>query len=89
MAFFGLGVRNLGSSPDIVSEVQTIPANAAIALLGGFALTGFIDIEKEIFFRDRFGVLHTFFLEKKLPFQVLVLDVDPTEEESASKAPAE
>jgi hypothetical protein len=89
MAVTLLTARNLANSPDIVSEVQTIPANPAIALLGGFALTGFIDIEKEIFFRDSANVLHTFFLEKKLPFQVLVLDVDPTEEESASKAPAE
>jgi hypothetical protein len=40
MAITNLNVTNLGSSPDIVSEVQSISANRAVALLGRFELAG-------------------------------------------------
>jgi hypothetical protein len=87
MAVNGLIVRHLDTRID--SSVQVIAPNDDIALLGGFALTGFIDVEKEIRFVQPLPgegrLQHTWFLEKKLPFQVLVLDADPPEEE----APAE
>jgi hypothetical protein len=52
------------ASVKIISEDQTF----CIGKLPGTAITGFIDVEKFITL-DK----HTFFLEKKLPFQILII----------------
>jgi hypothetical protein len=46
-------------------------------VIGGFEVTGFIEVEKTISFVNSFGVPRTLFLEKKLPFQTFLLDIDP------------
>jgi hypothetical protein len=56
----------------IVDQANILPANG---LLGGTALTGFIDIEKLIHIKNCEKPL-TLFLEKKLPFSVVVLSLD-------------
>jgi hypothetical protein len=48
----------------ISSEEQTFK----VGKFFGTAITGFIDVEKFITFGK-----HTFFLEKKLPFQILII----------------
>jgi hypothetical protein len=52
------------ASVKIISEDQKF----TIGKLPGTAITGFIDVEKFITL-DK----HTFFLEKKLPFQILII----------------
>lgn len=48
----------------IVSEEQTF----SVGKLPGTAITGFIDVEKFVtLYKD------TFFIEKKLPFQILII----------------
>lgn len=55
-------------SIQIESNVTTVP--------GGFALTGFVDVEKLLNITCN-NIITTFFLEKKLPFQVLFMQVCP------------
>ncbi len=50
--------------PEIISNLQTLP--------NGFALTGWIDIEKTFTCGNT-----TYFLEKKLPYQIIWLQVCP------------
>ncbi len=51
---------------EVVTEEITIPSSDGVR--GGIAVTGFFDVEKIICIRGK-----TFFLEKKLPFQILLL----------------
>ena len=46
-------------------------------ILGGLAITGFVEVEKTLSFTNSAGAARTVFLEKKLPFQILLLDLDP------------
>jgi len=56
--------RIIDSSVKLISEEQKF----LVGCLPGTAITGFIDVEKFLAF-DK----HTFFLEKKLPFQILII----------------
>lgn len=62
-------LENKVSEPTIKisSEEQTFK----VGKLPGTAITGFIDVEKFITIGK-----HTFFLEKKLPFQILIISSD-------------
>lgn len=46
-------------------------------ITGGLAITGFVEVEKTLSFTNSAGLARTVFLEKKLPFQILLLDLDP------------
>lgn len=61
-------VRILDMKRDVVSNVQEIPRSPGIC--GGFAITGFLDVEKFICVGR-----HKLFIEKKLPFQIVILTV--------------
>lgn len=60
--------RIIDSSVKIVSEDQKF----SVGRLPGTAITGFIDVEKFLAFDKQ-----TFFLEKKLPFQILIISSSP------------
>lgn len=62
--------------PDI-STLPSITNGTITDVVGGFEVTGFVDVEKLISFTDVTGAVRTLFLEKKLPYQILVLDIDP------------
>ena len=54
---------------EVVEHCQSIPESEGIE--GGVVCTGFLDVEKLI------GVHHhTFFLEKKLPFQIVIITLE-------------
>ncbi|KYO66664.1 hypothetical protein [Thermovenabulum gondwanense] len=63
-------------SKQIIENATPIPCSEGI--LGGVAVTGFIDVEKIIKicgYKTKF-----FFLEKKLPFSYVLLNLDPLRE---------
>lgn len=60
----------------IIKNATTIPCSEGE--LGGIAVTGFIDVEKLIKvcgYKTKF-----YFLEKKLPFSYVLLNLDPVRE---------
>jgi len=61
-------------SKEIISNVIDIPCSEGIH--GGFAITGFIDVEKLIKINKHECCSKVLFLEKKLPFSVVVLTLD-------------
>jgi hypothetical protein len=61
----------------IIGPVVTPFPAIGTDVIGGFEVTGFIEVEKTLSFTNSFGLRRTLFLEKKLPFQTLVLDIDP------------
>jgi len=66
----------------ITQQSATLPSEPPF-ISGGVVLTGFLDVEKLITgLLTTEGVSHTLLLEKKLPFQILVLDIDPPAESS-------
>lgn len=62
-------VREIGKQ--VITDCETIPATNGIC--GGVVCTGFIDVEKIIF---PGYCKPPVFLEKKLPFQILLLTLD-------------
>ena len=61
-------------STKIISQYEKIPCEQGLP--GGFAVTGFIDVEKLISIKSYQGEVENFFLEKKFPFSILVLKLD-------------
>ncbi len=71
------GANIIEVSTTITQSAATLPAQPPF-ISGGVALTGFLDVEKLITgLVDSSGVTHSLLLEKKLPFQIMVLDIDP------------
>ncbi|MGB9840357.1 hypothetical protein [Thermovenabulum sp.] len=63
-------------SKQIIENATTIPCSEG--MLGKIAVTGFIDVEKLIKvcgYKTKF-----YFLEKKLPFSYVLLNLDPVRE---------
>jgi hypothetical protein len=71
----GIVVTPVPGSPTVVCTSCILPTTDLIA--GGFALTGFIDVEKVITITPTPTPPQVLFLEKKLPFQILVMGIDP------------
>lgn len=65
----------------IIGPVVTSYPAIGTDVIGGFEVTGFIEVEKTLSFVNGFGVPRTLFLEKKLPFQTIVLDIDPKKDD--------
>jgi hypothetical protein len=61
-------------SEKIISNIIDIPCSDGIH--GGFAITGFIDVEKLIKIYKHECCSNVLFLEKKLPFSIVVLTLD-------------
>jgi hypothetical protein len=62
-------------SKDIITNKTSIPATDGV--LGGVAVTGFVDVEKLIHIYAPAKKQKTIFLEKKLPFSYVVLALEP------------
>jgi hypothetical protein len=75
MANFSKNVYVEDISKDILYKSVEIPASDGI--LGGVAVTGFVDVEKLIHIYVPCYDKKTLFLEKKLPFSYLILSLDP------------
>lgn len=73
----------------IIGPVVTRFPAIGTDVIGGFEVTGFIEVEKTLSFVNAFGVPRTVFLEKKLPFQTLVLDIDPKKDVEPQKVEAQ
>ncbi|PGO65608.1 hypothetical protein CN980_23670 [Bacillus cereus] len=58
----------------IECEICSIPCDKNSDIHGGFVLTGMINIENIITIKKQHKKKHLF-LEKKLPFQVLIMDL--------------
>lgn len=63
---------------DIISDTTDIKRTDGI--LGGINITGFIDVEKLITIYSGCYKYKTLFLEKKLPFSIVILSLDPPED---------
>lgn len=63
----GIWVRDV--KEEVVEHCQSLPETEGIQ--GGVVCTGFLEVEKLI------GVgCHRFFLEKKLPFQIVIINLE-------------
>lgn len=61
-------------------SVQSFGSVPGGDILGGLAITGFVEVEKTLSFQNTtFNRPRTIFLEKKLPFQIFILDIDPAD----------
>ncbi len=67
---------------DIKSDCHEIPATEGIE--GGVVCTGFIDVEKILRRITCHGDVTHYFLEKKLPFQILLIAFEKGDERSGS-----
>jgi|GEM_PF-4691858 len=69
---------------DIRSECHEIPSTEGIE--GGVICTGFIDVEKIIRRVTCHGGVTHYFLEKKLPFQVVLIAFEKDDDHSGSES---
>nr|WP_172688944.1 hypothetical protein [Bacillus thuringiensis] len=68
----------------IECESCCIPVDQNAGIYGGIALTGFIDVEKIITVKNN-GCKEKLFLEKKLPFQLVVLHLGKQQDSGQAK----
>jgi len=60
----------------VIEPATVLPTDG---ILGGTVLTGFIDVEKLIHIKKCGKPVKTLFLEKKLPFSIVILSIDTSE----------